>query len=201
MRRTRIFNVVPPTVPNVNGANNLRLRLRSHGSLNPRRLRGTIRTLLTGCRGRPTITSVDDVCRTSMPRCFLGVSQSGIRLVNLRLGRIFSALKCCVKRTCMGSFIRFNHVCRIGLRTNRRTRGIVSSILGLDIIGSGKRVIPFDDFARVRRGLKVSRVGQCGVCSTTSVAYAPTTNDDSKRTVRTVKDLVGGRLNNRFKCR
>lgn len=196
-----MFTVMPPTVPKLKTSKKLRLRLRSHGGLKPARVRQTIRALVTACRARPTLTSVSDVCRTGIPRCFLGVSHSGMRFVNVRLSGMFSALDCCVKTTCIGSFVRFKHVCRMGVRTKRRTRGMVSSILGLDIPGTGKSVIPFSSFAGIRRHLKVSRVDHCGVCSATSVAYGITSKDDSNRKVRRVRSLVGRRLNGRFNCR
>lgn len=201
VRRTRVFTVIPPTVPKLKTAKNLRLRLRSHRGLNTARVRHTMRALVRRCHGCPTLTSIDDRCRTGMPRCFLGVSHSGMRLVNVPLGDMFATLNCCVKRTCIGSCMRFKRVCRIGLKTNSHTRHIVSSILGLDIPGTSKRVMPFSSFAQIRRRLNVSRVGECGVCSATTIAYGITPNDDSKRNVQRVRDLVGRRLKSRFNCR
>lgn len=196
-----MFTVIPPTVPKLKTSKNLRLRLRSHGGLIPARVRRTVRALRTACQDGPRLLDLSDVCRTGIPRCGLTVSHSGIRLLNLRLGRIFTALDCCVKTTCMGSFIRFKHVCRMGVRTGSRTRGIVSSILRLDLRGGSNGVIPFSTFARIGRRLKLSRVGLCGVCGSTSVAYVTGPGCDSNRTVRTVRRLMRRRLNGGFKCR
>lgn len=198
MQEPIVFALNPPALPGVGNTAGLEMQLLDINDLGPDRMADAIKRIQEAADKDPRLASVTSLYQGSVPQWSVDIDRDRVKMHDLRLEDVFSALSSYMGGAYVNDFVEFGRVYEVNIGAQGIDRSHVDDIYRLPVRNSAGDMVPFSAFAKVTPSMGQATVSRYNMYSTGSITGTPAHDVSSADGIKAMEQIVNETLGDNY---
>ena len=185
-----VFSINPPAIPGLGESSGLQMQLLDINNLGSEAIAQTVQAVQAEASRSPEIASVTTMYRGEVPQYRIKLDRDRVKMHNLTLEQIYTALAANTGSTYVNDFVEFGRTYEVLLSAGSDYRADASDVLRLSVRNSNGDMVPFSSFAEIVPSMGESTVSRYNMYRTASVTATPAHNVSSSKGIEAMEDIL-----------
>lgn len=193
-----VFGINPPAISGLGVTSGLQMQLLDINNLGPQQMKQALADVERAAETDPRIKSVTSLYEGAIPQYKLTVDRNRIKMQQLEVSDVFSALSAYMGGSYINDFTDFGRVYQVNLAGDEAARSRVDGVLKLSVRNSMGEMVPFSSFMTVEPSFGQSNVSRYNMYSTASLTATPAHGVSSSEGIEAMEEIVERTLGDEY---
>ncbi len=185
-----VFSLNPPAIPGLGESSGLQMQLLDINNLGSEAIAQTLQAVQAEAERNPEIASVTSMYRGEVPQYRLKIDRDRVKMHNLTLEQVYSALSANTGSTYVNDFVEFGRTYEVLVSAGSDFRANADDVMRLSVRNTAGDMVPFASFAEVVPSMGESTVSRYNMYRTASLTATPAHNVSSSKGIETMEEIV-----------
>lgn len=193
-----IFGLNPPAIPGLGMTSGLSLELLDINNYGPDEMAVAIDRIKQAAAKDPRIASVTSLYQGGVPQYQLNFDRDKIKMEQLSLESVYSALAAYMGGSYVNDFNRFGRVYQVNLQSLGEDRSHVGDVMSLSARNANGDMVPFSSFTTIKPIMGQSTINRYNMYTSASISASVPHGVSSSEGIAAMEEIVKQELGNRY---
>ena len=193
-----IFGLNPPAIPGLGMTSGLQMQLLDINNYGPEALADAINKIRAEAANDPRIKSITSLYQGGVPQYRLDLDRDKIKMEQLTLNDVYSALSAYMGSTYVNDFNEFGRVYQVTMQADAQGRATIDDVMKLSVRNSLGDMVPFSSFTTITPVQGQSSVSRYNMYTTASLTATVPHGVSSSEGIKAMEEIVQKALGNQY---
>ncbi len=193
-----IFALNPPAIPGLGMASGLELQLLDINNKGPEAMADALDKVKEAAQKDPRIASVTSLYQAGVPQYRLDLDRDKIKLQQLTLSSVYSALSAYMGGSYINDFTEFGRMYQVNLMADAKGRRTADDVMNLSVRNSNGDMVPFSSFCTVTPTSGESLISRYNMYTSASLTASVPHGESSSQGIAAMEEIIHDTLGKEY---